>query len=48
MSKKDYIKLARAIKESKTRDEIIANLSRELKQDNYKFNTERFKNACNG
>ena len=57
MTRKDYILLAKAIKDATTLDEygdeivhkgdLIDDLCGELKQDNMEFNKDRFINACN-
>lgn len=46
MTKKDYVILARAVKEAKNKKEVIENLCKELAKDNDRFNTDRFKEAC--
>ena len=58
MTKKDYIMIARVIKESEVKwmglnksminkGNLINNLSKELKKDNINFNYDRFDSACN-
>lgn len=48
MSKKDYVKFAQAVKESKDKDELVENMIRISKADNGRFDEGRFKWAAKG
>ena len=45
LSKKTYVVIAKAIKESKTKDELVNRLCFEFKNDNPNFDSWRFRNA---
>lgn len=45
MTRKDYIQLARAIKDSKNKDELVDNIIRVLKDDNNRFDERKFREA---
>ena len=46
LSRKYYQMLAEVIKTSETVEEVKTQLIKELKADNYNFNIDRFKKAC--
>ena len=47
MTKKDYIKMAKILQESRSHDELVNNLIVWFKQDNPNFNPTKFREAAN-
>lgn len=48
LSRKYYCTIAKAIKDSQSKDELIENLCREFRMDNPNFDSWRFKEASKG
>ena len=46
LTRKYYMMIAKAIKTSTDKQELIDNLCREFKADTYNFDSYRFENAC--
>jgi hypothetical protein len=46
MTRKDYKLIAECISKADTIQQVIDNLCLELKQDNIRFNSEKFREAC--
>lgn len=46
LTRKYYTMIAKAIKTSNDKRELIDNLCREFKADNYNFDSYRFESAC--
>ena len=47
LTRKYYTMIAKAIKTSNNKQELIDNLCREFKADNCNFDSYKFENACN-
>lgn len=45
MTRKDYIKLAQAIKDSQNKDELVDNIIQAFKADNDRFDERKFREA---